>query len=556
MSRTSVESINYNLLPVTLDNLRRDALPLGTEILSGGDQLDKPVRWAAVTLPGGGLPYLEGGEVLLVLPDLTDNLTLIRLIEAAQQTDVVAMLTVTDWPSAVLAAAQSARITVLQLPAGCRIREVEQSIISMLLNRTQHLEQRSVQIYQQLVQLASENSGLDRIIHELTRVIDKAVLVQDKRLYAEVSAVPPRFADDWDRLLPRLTQLKDLPVSFQDRHRLPLRTTPTLLQPIPDTGYSRLITPIVTQNTGRGYVSFIALAEDFSEIDSMISRHAAVICALEMARAKAINEIEKRLRGDFLDNLVMGIGSVNESEAIAEGDRFGHDMSSPHVALILRWLNNAPGSPTPSPRRLETLVNGLITRRPQAIFARLRETEVRIFYASDSASPIQAARQLAKEFQDAARHEYSGMALAIGIGSVAPHIGDWRTSYLEAVQAADFARRLKSEKPLYIGDLGIYTFLARPEYRRDLLALRDGTIGSLLGYEEKQRSDLLLTLNAFFEAHGNHTQTAELLNIHRNTLSYRMGRIAEITGLDLNQPDVRLAVHLALKVHKLLGAGE
>ncbi len=554
MARDTANSID--LTPITLEALRRDALPLGTEILTGGDKLDRSVRWAALTLPGGGLPYLEGGEVLLIFPDLTDSFTLAQLVESAHHMNVAALITVNDWPSSALAAAQSVQLPVLQLPTGCRIRDVEQSIVSLLINRTQHLEQRSVQIYQQLVQLASENSGLDRIIHELARVIDKAVLVQDKRLYAEVSAIPPRFVADWDRLLPRLTQLKDLPVSFQDRHRLPLRTTLTLLQPITDSGYARLITPIVTQNVGRGYVSFIARTEDFSEIDSLISRHAAVICALEMARAKAISEIEKRLRGDFLDNLVMGIGSVNESEAVAEGDRFGHDMSSPHVALILRWQNAAPGSPTPSPRRLETLVNGLITRRPQAIFARLRETEVRIFYASDSASPIQAARQLAKEFQDAARHEYTGTSLAIGIGSVAAHIGDWRASYLEAVQAADFARRLKSDKPLYIGDLGIYTFLARPEYRRDLLALRDSTIGSLLGYEEKQRSDLLLTLNAFFEAHGNHTQTAELLNIHRNTLSYRMGRIAEITGLDLNQPDVRLAVHLALKVHRLLGAGE
>jgi PucR family transcriptional regulator, purine catabolism regulatory protein len=61
-----------------------------------------------------------------------------------------------------------------------------------------------------------------------------------------------------------------------------------------------------------------------------------------------------------------------------------------------------------------------------------------------------------------------------------------------------------------------------------------------------------LTLEAFFESHGNHTQTAEKLSVHRNTLFYRMNRIAEITGLDLNQPDVRLAVHLALKIHRLL----
>jgi len=137
---------------------------------------------------------------------------------------------------------------------------------------------------------------------------------------------------------------------------------------------------------------------------------------------------------------------------------------------------------------------------------------------------------------------------------VAARINDWRGSYREAAQAADIARRLQSEMPLYIGDLGIYTFLAHPDYRDDLRALRDSTIGNLINYEERQRADLLQTLEAFFQCHGNHTQTAELLSVHRNTLFYRMNRIAEITGLDLNQPDVRLAVHLALKIHRLLTA--
>jgi DNA-binding PucR family transcriptional regulator len=94
--------------------------------------------------------------------------------------------------------------------------------------------------------------------------------------------------------------------------------------------------------------------------------------------------------------------------------------------------------------------------------------------------------------------------------------------------------------------------LARPEFRDDLRALRDSTIGPLLQDEERNRADLLQTLEAFFQCHGNHTQTAEQLSVHRNTLFYRMNRIQEITRLDLNRPDVRLAVHLALKIHRLL----
>src|SRR5258708_12270451 len=116
--------------------------------------------------------------------------------------------------------------------------------------------------------------------------------------------------------------------------------------------------------------------------------HSAVVCALEMARAKAISEVEKKLRGDFLDSLMLG--TVGEAEAMAEGDRFGHDMTTPHIALVITWA----GEKTPSNRRLETLVNALLTGRQTSVLSRLREDEGPLFYAPAAPPPLQAAPQL------------------------------------------------------------------------------------------------------------------------------------------------------------------
>jgi len=49
-------------------------------------------------------------------------------------------------------------------------------------------------------------------------------------------------------------------------------------------------------------------------------------------------------------------------------------------------------------------------------------------------------------------------------------------------------------------------------------------------------------------------ETAEALFIHRNTLQYRMDRIAEIASIDLDNPETRLALQLAIKAHRLLNA--
>ncbi|MCB0089349.1 MAG: helix-turn-helix domain-containing protein [Caldilineaceae bacterium] len=62
----------------------------------------------------------------------------------------------------------------------------------------------------------------------------------------------------------------------------------------------------------------------------------------------------------------------------------------------------------------------------------------------------------------------------------------------------------------------------------------------------------MVTLEAFFECHGNLSQTAAQLHIHRNTLTYRLERIAEIAQLDLNDADARFSLQLALKLQPIM----
>ena len=112
------------------------------------------------------------------------------------------------------------------------------------------------------------------------------------------------------------------------------------------------------------------------------------------------------------------------------------------------------------------------------------------------------------------------------------------------------AARLREQKPLYFGDLSVFRLLFQLQDSHELEAFCREALGPLLDYEGG--GDLLETLEAYCERLGNLTQTAEKLFIHRNSLLYRMERISQIAGLDLNNPDTRLAVHLAPKVRKML----
>ena len=175
-----------------------------------------------------------------------------------------------------------------------------------------------------------------------------------------------------------------------------------------------------------------------------------------------------------------------------------------------------------------------------------------VFYAPEPDKPIDSSMELAQAFTQEAQRQYPQVRVAVGIGQVAREISAWRTSYRDAVQALDLARRLQTDTPLYIGDLGVYQLILSLSDREKLLEFCNRTLGALIEYDHRQHADLIKTLEAFFACHGNLSQTAEMLIVHRNTLLYRMNRINEIAQIDLNRPETRLALHLALTIRRLL----
>ena len=69
----------------------------------------------------------------------------------------------------------------------------------------------------------------------------------------------------------------------------------------------------------------------------------------------------------------------------------------------------------------------------------------------------------------------------------------------------------------------------------------------LLRHDAARGADLASTLLTWLELHGEVGETAKRLTVHPNTLRYRLRRAAELVDGDLNDPDVRLDVHLRLR---------
>lgn len=74
----------------------------------------------------------------------------------------------------------------------------------------------------------------------------------------------------------------------------------------------------------------------------------------------------------------------------------------------------------------------------------------------------------------------------------------------------------------------------------------------ILSFEDKKEdSEYLITLRSFLENNQDTTSTANSLYLHRNTIKYRLSKIAEFMEDDFHNPLVRLHIHMSFIIDDL-----
>jgi purine catabolism regulator len=127
-----------------------------------------------------------------------------------------------------------------------------------------------------------------------------------------------------------------------------------------------------------------------------------------------------------------------------------------------------------------------------------------------------------------------------------------RRSASEAHDAARLGRTVLG--PCHIArpsDLGVYRLLLALRLSGDLEPFVKRTLEPLLR-DERHSDTLVETLEAFFAQNGNSTRAADTLHLHRNSLLYRLHQARELLGQDLDDPELRLSLQLAIKGLRVL----
>jgi purine catabolism regulator len=538
---------------VFLNDVIRLSLPMGTAIVAGPTSGGNPVNWAVVLTDTEDIALqVQLADLVLVPPALVAGLTPARraaLLGELAALSVSAVVVSGDVTDAVRKKADALELPLIVLPEGTSLRNVHQSISSLLVDQQSQISERGMQLYRRLSEMSREGQGLMAMTEVMSKLTGKIIVAQDKRLEIRALSRPIDSTIDVGQLRELLSANDSLPSVLRNRKAAAKARQASWHQVLPLENVARLISPIISGDRARGYLSVIGAAGELDLLDSLTVEQGAAACALEMAKAKAISEAKKALRGNFLEGLLAG--TLPESEIERLSGRLDHDPEPPHIVMTLGWDGETP----PSLRRLETTINWLLQshNRPAlvhvyggdhiCIFQALRDNDAEVSFSS--------VYELDRRVREQIRSEYPGQRLLSGLAGPANNLMEWPIVYRQALQAMNLGKRLQLHQLVEYNSLGIFQLLAQLDGNQSVMAFAADIVGPLAAYDRRHRSNLVETMNAYFAHHGNISQTAESLFIHRNTLLYRLERIQELTEQDLSNSDMRLAMHLALKLWQL-----
>ncbi len=421
----------------------------------------------------------------------------------------------------VIAQQTGVAVSNARLHAKERATAAELAVTNTALAETVSTLRRSMDIHDRLTRVAVSGEGqpgIAKALHELTGM---PVAIEDR--YGNLSAwAGPGRPDPYPK------------ESFAKREHL-LRRLMLASKPVRDG--ERLILLVSPRTDLIGVVALIDPGRTADNADLVALEHGATVLSMELARLRSIADTELRLRRDLVHDLLAG---TDDESAQARAEALDYDLRRPHRVVVVEGKGRS--------RAHDALLSAVRRAMRQARQVGLFETW------SGNVAIVTAGQTDWEKLRRAIVTDLGGPC-HIGVGGTCARPSELPRSLREAGLA------LRLQKTLLPGSsaceypkLGIFRMLAAIPDLTDVDEFVREWLGNLLDYDTRKGAELVHTLTQYLEHGGNYDATSAELSVHKSTLKYRLQRIRELTGLELNDPDVHFNLQLATRAWGTLQA--
>jgi GAF domain-containing protein/sugar diacid utilization regulator len=442
-----------------------------------------------------------------------------------------------------------------------RLRAEQQEVIRELsrandeLRRGRAVLEWAEQQHRQLMQLVLDEGGLPELVIALASALGASVTVEDTdgRVLASAPAEgycpPPAPAARRARAVRAALKAQEVAGRRYTVARVPVpeasgRAAAGGTRP-PRADAAAWAAPVVVGGELAGRLWVTAPPADPEPVQLRVVERFTLVVALLMLQQRHLLDVQSRLSGDLLGDLLRDGGPVRPRAVLDRAAAIGHDLSRPHVLALL-----TVDATVRATVRLPELARAAAEPGPAPLVGPYDGAYVLLLPTEPD--PGDALRRVLAKAGQAVGTQ--GMVTMVA-GPVARDPAGYATAFRVARGAAALRRASGRGGFVDVGRLGLSALLLETGTPDALRRFAATVLQDVEAHEERYGGDLLATLRAWLSAGCSTAAAADALVVHRNTVTYRLGRIEQLTGRTLRDSSVRLELQLALTIREIVRLG-
>lgn len=462
---------------------------------------------------------------------------------------------VENLPEEVIELANSLNVPIISINYSTPISDILTSILKEIFNKQADFLEKMEDIHKRIMDLILTEASIEEIVNVVHENVNNPVLVKlefPDRIIMNFNSID----EDLKQGLINNAENFIIP-SFYRGNGERIHTSKELIN---ERCIKRISKPIVVKDNVYGCIFTWEVSRPLEDVDASIIGASTSAISIEVLKKLSVREVESRYKQEFLDDL-LSRSKERKAKAIERAVVFNLPENLRYTVMVIKIKGLSSGIK----KNEDQQVKEILIRIVNLIEKQIGEYEFKGIVAGsvDSIKILLSSKDNKKFFNNLndlcnsidknifSKFE-SSVDFRMGIGRSYDELRLAYRSYIDAVDAINTGEILNESRNTYFENLGIYKIFCQEHLAEELERFYCYTIESIVEYDKRKSTELIKTLEAYFSCNGNLKKMSKMLFTHYNTISYRINRIEEITGISLENANERLSLEIALKIKQFL----
>ncbi|MCS3416580.1 purine catabolism regulator [Pseudomonas sp. BIGb0450] len=301
------------------------------------------------------------------------------------------------------------------------------------------------------------------------------------------------------------------------------------------------IEPLMVDHELVGALVLFPVAAPVNELDLLMLESAKFALSVQMMRSFIRFRFETRTQTELLFEVLEG--RWRDADDIQQrAQRLGISFNTPQQMIIVDY-----GAKAREAKNLHHNVARILQR------AGMQATVIIVDDGLVCLVPAEGERlsKIKRQIADDLAH-YLGAEPILLASGVCRVLADYPAAWERCRRLIEIARSFGRSGPISDQDFGPIPIFVAAVGGEDIRTFVNDSVGAMLAHDRKHQTPYLETLTAYLRESCRSQACADAMGVHVTTLRYRLARIQELFGIDVETPEKRFATELAIHLQRVI----